>query len=314
MLDPTHLRYFLAIAAHGSITAAARALHASQPTLTVALRNLEEHLGTTLVLRERTGVTLTHTGEELVHHAREIFEAMRRAEEGVRGIEKDDVGEFTLGCHESLGAYFLPDFMAGFLRENPGVEIRLANDTSRGTADAVLARKVDFGIVVNPQPHPDLTLVEMFHDAMDVMIASEALPASRRGRTSHEPEGRDPGLTRAHDRLRAGPVIFAGRISESRELLELLERERVIPGRRLVCGDLELVKSLALAGIGPAILPRRVARYGHEGRLVRLHERLPYIRDTICLVYRADRHRTRAAMRLKDALVGYGKQLDAAGR
>jgi DNA-binding transcriptional LysR family regulator len=78
----------------------------------------------------------------------------------------------------------------------------------------------------------------------------------------------------------------------------------------LSCGDLELVKSLALAGIGVALLPRRVAAYAQEGRLVRLHPELPVIPDVISLVYRADMHRTRAAMRLKDALVAYGKRLD----
>ena len=65
------------------------------------------------------------------------------------------------------------------------------------------------------------------------------------------------------------------------------------------------------AGIGPAILPRRVGAYGHERRLVRLHPSLPFMPDTICLVYRADMHRTRAAMRTKDELVAFGRSLDA---
>ena len=85
----------------------------------------------------------------------------------------------------------------------------------------------------------------------------------------------------------------------------------LVPTRLLSCGDLELVKSLALEGIGVALLPRRVAAYGQEGKLVRLHPALPHFPDIICLVYRADLHRTRAAVRLKDALVAHGKKLDA---
>lgn len=72
------------------------------------------------------------------------------------------------------------------------------------------------------------------------------------------------------------------------------------------------MKSLALAGIGPALLPRRVAAYGQEGRLVPLHAKLPSFPDTISLIYRSDMHRTRAAMRTKDELVAYGKRLDVA--
>ncbi|MBL8605767.1 MAG: hypothetical protein JNL38_00540, partial [Myxococcales bacterium] len=101
---------------------------------------------------------------------------------------------------------------------------------------------------------------------------------------------------------------------EGRELLERLSGLGILPTRTLVCGDLELVKSLALAGIGPALLPRRVAEYGHEGKRVRLHPSLPYFPDTISLVYRADIHKTRAAVRVKDALVAYGRLLDEVHR
>ena len=66
-----------------------------------------------------------------------------------------------------------------------------------------------------------------------------------------------------------------------------------------------------MAGIGVAMLPRRVAGYGMPGKLQRLHPSLPFIPDTICLLYRVDMHRTRAANRLKDALVAHGRALDA---
>ncbi len=58
------------------------------------------------------------------------------------------------------------------------------------------------------------------------------------------------------------------------------------------------------------LLPRRVAAYGQPGRLKRLHPSLPFIPDTIQLLYRNDLHRTQAAMTLKKALSAYGKSLD----
>jgi molybdate transport repressor ModE-like protein len=328
MLDPTQLRYFVAIARHGNITKAAKELRTSQPTLTVALKNLEDQLGTTLVLRERTGVRLTQTGDELLRVANEVFEVMNLGEQRIRGLERDDVGEFVIGCHESLGAYFLPDFMAEFLRENPGIELTLSNASSRETTNAVLERKVHFGVVVNAQAHPDLVMLELFHDAMDIMISRDAPPPSRveappsrgsipPGRGSIPPPsstGAEAALALASLRLRLGPLIFAGRVSEARELLDQLGARGIVPERTLSCGDLELVKALCLAGIGPALLPRRVAAYGHEGKIVRLHPSLPFFTDTISLVYRADMHKTRAAVRVKDALTAYGRLLDQTQR
>src|SRR5690349_25001610 len=105
------------------MTAAARVLKISQPTLTVAVRNLEERFGTTLLLRSRSGVTLTSTGRELLNHANEIFTLLDRAEERILGLESEEVGSFVIGCHESLGAYFLPAFISGLLKMAPRIEL-----------------------------------------------------------------------------------------------------------------------------------------------------------------------------------------------
>lgn len=300
-MDLLHLRYFQAIAASGSMTAAARVLGVSQPTLTVAIRHLEKHLGTTLFQRERSGMRLTSTGEILLRHAADVFARLEQAEKEVRALESGDTGRFTIGCHESLGAYFLPGFMSPFLQQAPGIELTLWNGTSDGVREAVLGRTVDFGLVVNPRPHPDLVIVRLFHDAVDFFVATG--PDETAG----------TALEAAQLRLRQGPLIFAGRVFQSQELLERLAAGLMLPERTLSCGDLELVKSLTLAGVGVGLLPRRVAAYGQPGRLRRLHPELPFFADTIALLYRADAHRTRAAMRLKDALVQHGRELDAEG-
>ena len=328
-MDLKDLRYFAAIADSGSMTAAAKTLHVSQPTLTVAMQSLEEQLKTQLFVRERSGVRLTTTGEELLKHATEVFRLLEHAEERVKGLETEDTGSFVIGSNESLGSYFLPDFMARFLRDHPGIELLLHNESSAAVRDSVLERRTNFGIVVNPHPHPDLVVVELFHDAMDVMVAEDAPPPSRplaallaqaaaASDDAAPPTERvswvdsaDPAFMAAKHRLIAGPLIYAGRVKQCQELSDQLAGAGLLSMRKLVCGDLELVKALALAGIGPALIPRRVAAYGHEGKLVRLHASLPFIPDTICLLYRADMHRTKAAMRVKDALVTYGKRLDA---
>lgn len=304
------LRYFSAIAQMGSMTAAAKSLRVSQPTLTVAMQSLEEELGTQLFLRDRSGVRVTATGRELLRHAEEVTFLLDRAAQRIQGLESDDAGEFTVGCHESLGAYFLPDFLARFLRAFPGFDLHLANDTSANIRNAVLERSVDFGIVVNPHPHLDLVIVELFNDAMDVMISSDAPPPSGAIEPFRSEDGAESSsFILARRRLLASPLIYAGRVDQCRELCDQLASRGLLSRHKLVCGDLELVKSLALAGIGPALIPRRVAAYAQEGRLVRLHEDLPFIPDTICLLYRADMHRTKAAMRVKDELVAYGKTL-----
>jgi DNA-binding transcriptional LysR family regulator len=302
-LDLTQLRYFLEIKARGSITAAAKSLRVSQPTLTLAIQRLEKELETTLLLRGRSGVTLTATGRSLAHDAEEVIALLARAEARISGLEDREVGRFVIGCHEPLGAYFLPTFLRTLYDDHPGIEPSLWNAPSAAVRDAVIAREVDFGLVVNPAPHPDLVLLELFRDAVDFFaVPSDA--RSKRGRAFAE-----NSIDQALERVRRGPLIHAERVAESQELLRALERRGVVPERVLSCGDFELVKALTMAGVGVGVLPRRVAAYGHAAKILRLHAEMPSFADKIFLTYRADMHKTRASTKLKEALVEHGRQL-----
>lgn len=296
-MDIHHLRYFQAVAERGSLTAAARHLGVSQPTLTVAMRKLEARFDTTLLLRNPRGVTVTRTGQELLNHIVQIFAILDDAEQRIHGLEQEEIGDFVVGCHESLGAYFLPGFLNDFIARAPGIQVTLWNSTSRDVYDAVIKRDIHFGLIVNPMPHPDLVMINLFEDAVDLFVTEDdALPP-------------DATLQDALDRLARGPLIFAGRVAQARQLIEQLSSDISLPERLLSCGDLELVKSLTLAGLGVGVIPRRVAAYNTPRPLRRLHPDLPFIPDRIVLAYRADMHRTRGALRLKDELVRYGKAL-----
>jgi DNA-binding transcriptional LysR family regulator len=299
-VELSHLRYFLAITQAGSISAAAKKLRISQPALTVAIHQLEKELSCTLFHRDHSGVTLTGIGAELGRHAEQIFSLIEHAQQEVRTLQRGAIGRFVLGCHESLGAYFLPGFMSEFWRSEPRIELSLWNGASAAVEDAVVERKVHFGLVVNPRRLPDLVIIDLFHDAVDLFIAAPT-------------DDSQLSLSDAKARIVEGPVIYAGRISQCVELIDRLVGMQIASHRLLSCGDLELVKSLALAGIGVALLPRRVAAYGQRERLVRLHPDLPNFPDTISLVYRADLPRTLAAGRLKEALVAHGRALDHLG-
>lgn len=311
-MDLVSLRYLVTIASCGSLSAAAKQLKVSQPALTQAIRQLERELGSTLLVRERSGVTLTVTGEELQRCAAEVLETLSRAQRRIQSLEQDAVGSFTVGCHESLGAYFLPEFMASFLEAAPGIELSLWNGTSAAVQQAVLARRVHFGLVVNPHPHPDLVVVDLFHDAVDILVRAPALDPSD-GQKSADGARTPMSWAEATERLRRGPLIYAERVGQCAELVNRLAAQHLLPTRTIHCGDLELVKSLLLAGVGVALLPRRVAGYSQKDLLRRLHPELPYFPDTISLIYRADMHRTRAALRLKDALIAHGHLLEQRG-
>jgi molybdate transport repressor ModE-like protein len=133
MLELKQLRYLQAISESGSLTAAARALGVSQPTLTVAVRQLEVAFGTTLFLRDRSGVRLTRTGEVLRDYAHQVLDTVKRAEDTIVSLESAHTGHFVVGCHESLGGYLLPAFLPRFFQQEPKIGISLWTGSSAFT-------------------------------------------------------------------------------------------------------------------------------------------------------------------------------------
>jgi DNA-binding transcriptional LysR family regulator len=294
-MELSQLHYFRTIARSGSLSGAARQLGVSQPTLSIALRRLEEALGSSLFHRGRDGVRLTQTGQALLGHAEHILLSVEVATQAVRGLETEEVGRFVIGCPDTLGAFFLPGLLTRLFRQMPRLELSLWNGVSREVERAVLERQADFGLVSRMLPHPELVRVELFEDVTQLFALG---PAART-------------LQQAKERMRQAPLLYVERLPTTPEMLRRLGEMGALPERRLPCGTAELVKNMALAGVGVAILPARAAAYGHPGALVPVHRSLPSVPDTVSLIYRADLHRTRACLRLKEELVAHGRALQS---
>ena len=121
-----------------------------------------------------------------------------------------------IGCHESLGAYFLPQWMTRFLEANPRIQLSLSNAPSTVVRGGTVERAVHFGLVVNPEPHPDLVQMKLFRDAVDLFVLADGAPTC-------------DDLEAATERLRRGPLVFAGRILQSQQIIEKLAAMNALP-------------------------------------------------------------------------------------
>jgi len=307
-MNLTDLRYFQTIARCGNITGASRLLGVRQPSLTVAMQRLEAETGTTLLLRDRSGVTLTSTGQAFLHMATDILALLDVGMQSIQALESDDIGSFTLGF-PAVSSYFLSTFFTSFLQEAPRITLSLWTGGAPAVQQAVLAREVDFGILANPALHPELVLTQLFHDACDFFVL--APPQDTQGKNPAPGPRPSWAWDTACTLLRQGPLVYVTHMPQAQTMTDRLGALGLLPAQQLPCDDLELAKSLAVAGVGVTILPRRVAASDPLGRLRRLHPALPWVHDVIYLAYRADGHRTRAALRLKDALIEHGRRLGA---
>jgi LysR family hca operon transcriptional activator len=118
-----HLRYFVAVAAHGSFNRAAQTLHLTQPALSRQVKDLEEELGVPLFVRGNNSVTLTESGKRFYEEAREVLARAEQAIQSVRGEPRTEI--LRIGYAPSATADILPRALQKFLAEQPRVRIEL---------------------------------------------------------------------------------------------------------------------------------------------------------------------------------------------
>jgi DNA-binding transcriptional LysR family regulator len=291
-LDAPSLAALLAVIDTGSFTDAAKLLHVSQPAVSLAIKRLEDKLGTSLLVRTRKRVAPSRQGELLAVGARLAFEALGNAVAQIANEHSEPSGRVVLGVHESLAAYSLPVFMARFLRDYPKVELTLWNGRSHEVERELIEGRVDLALIVNARQHPDLVIVPVFEDSVELF---HCLPSRRAG---------DPLALVA-----TMPLIYVPQLGQSQEILLQLQKRRAGPTRLLPCSSLELVKSLVLDEVGVGILPRRVAEHGVRKQLRSLSPPLPMYRDRIALVRRYDVAPTAAIRVVIDELNAHCKAM-----
>jgi len=96
-MDTKQLRYFLAISEAGSITRAAEQLGVAQPALSLHVKTMEAALDTQLLIRSKSGVVPTEAGTLLTQRARAILDDLARAEDDIRTLDADPMGEVRIG-------------------------------------------------------------------------------------------------------------------------------------------------------------------------------------------------------------------------
>ena len=186
--DWNQARAFLATAEHGSLSAAARALGQTQPTLGRQVTALEESLGVALFDRAGRGLILTDAGRELLPHVRDMAEAAARIPLTASGQSQDLRGTVSITASDVYSTTLLPPIIADLVRAAPEIQIELVvsddlRDLSRREADIAVRH-------VRPTD-PNLT-ARLIGEASGYFFAATSYldrrgrPASREELKSHD--------------------------------------------------------------------------------------------------------------------------------
>ena len=124
------LEQLIAVAERGNVSAAARELFISQPTLSSSIARLERSLSLTLLIRHHArGVSLTPAGADFLVRARSLIDHAQEIEADVRELRDSVSGAITVGCFVTLAPFFVPRLISRLKEDHPGLRVQLTEGT-----------------------------------------------------------------------------------------------------------------------------------------------------------------------------------------
>lgn len=149
-MDLKSLRYFLAIADEGSISAAAESLNLSQPNISRQMTLLEKELGAKLFERGSRRIVLTEEGTLLRRRAVEILQLADTAVTEIGSAGKDVIGTVRIGCGETDAMRVVARAIRRFSETHPMVRFELHSGNAEDVSDLLERGLVDFGVLIEP--------------------------------------------------------------------------------------------------------------------------------------------------------------------
>ncbi|MCF0017474.1 LysR substrate-binding domain-containing protein, partial [Pseudomonas stutzeri] len=164
--DLADLRLFIHIAESPSLTQGARRAHLSPAAASARIKALEAQFDSRLLYRDSRGVELTPAGHKLLQHARLIMRQVDYLKSEFAEYGTDSAGHIRIFANTTAVTEFLPEVLAGFLAERPGVTVDLQERLSRDIVRGVLDGSTDMGIIAGPVQAEGLQVLHFSTDRL----------------------------------------------------------------------------------------------------------------------------------------------------
>ena len=177
----TELRYIVAVARERHFGRAAEACFVSQPTLSVAIKKLEEELDVKLFERGSNEVSVTPLGEEIVRQAQTVIEQAAGITEIARRGKDPVSGPLRLGVIYTVGPYLLPDLVRQAIERMPRMPLMLQENFTAKLLDMLRTGELDAAILAEPFPDAGLAIAALYDEPFMVAVPKKH-PLARRKR------------------------------------------------------------------------------------------------------------------------------------
>jgi LysR family transcriptional regulator, hydrogen peroxide-inducible genes activator len=263
----TELRYIVAVARERHFGRAAEACFVSQPTLSVAVKKLEEELGLTLFERGPGEVSVTPPGQKIVTQAQRVLEEASHIKEIAAAGRDPLAGALRLGAIYTIGPYLLPKLIPILRKSAPAMQLLIQENFTHRLAEMLKSGEVDVILLALPFDEPGIATQAVYDEPFFVAVPKGHAWEARKRITSDE-------LTRESLLLLGEGHCFRDQVLDICNVVRGKERNAL--ARTLEGGSLETIRQMVAGGVGVTVLPATsVTSGGGRGELIRF---LPFAR------------------------------------
>ncbi len=270
-MELLELRYFVEIAAAGSLSRAAARLSLSQPTLSRQLGKLEAEMRTGLFYRHGRGVRLTDAGQRLLDVARAALRQLDEVKDELHSRSLDDVGEVVVGAPPSIAATVAAELAMVFAARYPQAHLRMRESFSGILLEWIEAGRLDLAVLYDARRGSNILSTPLLLEDLFLIEAAEGQVSGRIGATQTggmQTGGMQTGAVEIGE-LADRPCLLTGPGNGLRRVVDAAcWSERIQPQVSMEIDCVAAIKQLVERGAGCTVLPYgAVHREVQEGRL-----------------------------------------------
>ena len=246
-MEMAQLEYFVRVVQEKSFSKAAARVFRTQPAISIAIRRLEEEIGSPLLERNQRVPVLTEAGQVVYDYAQRILGLRSEVSQAIQELQSLKSGRVRVGANESTSLYLLPELILRYRELYPKVKVEISRYVSSRLPRELLDRNLDFALMAFEPVDRDLVAFPVLKDEL-VLIMSPKHPLANRSSVKIKDLGDEPFV--AHN------VNSGSRF----KVIEAFATQHTPLNITLELATVETIKRFVQKRVGLAFVPRMCVR------------------------------------------------------
>jgi LysR family hydrogen peroxide-inducible transcriptional activator len=245
----TELKYIVAVARERHFGKAAEACFVSQPTLSVAIKKLEEELEVKIFERNASDISTTPLGEEIIRQAQLVLEQSAAIKEIAKRGKDPLAGPLKLGVIYTIGPYLLPHLVRNVIDQTPQMPLVLQENFTAKLLEMLRAGEIDCAILAEPFPDTSLAVAPLYDEPFVVALPRQHPLANHTNITTEE-------IKKENMLLLGTGHCFRDHVLEVCPEFARFSSHTEGASKGFEGSSLETIKHMVAAGMGVTLVPR----------------------------------------------------------